>query len=223
MKKISALGIPFLIILAGCASQYSEKPLAIKHQYLEQKKIQAAAHWQAIAQNEAGLIAKKLEHSGTKVYVKRGGVGETAFSEAYEDFLTSALLASGQTVSLEKNRSQYEVSYDVQVVNHKDQDSLPLIKPGFFSALTATAYILDSALDRWSNPEVIAVPIAALADWKLHRSKFTSTPTTEVIITTKLKSGPILTSSSSSIYYLNTGDRRLYDSRQKGFNVVESL
>jgi len=221
MKIVSILLAVFSLLLAGCSSKYSAYPLAIKPEYSEQQKIQAAAHWNAIANNEAGLMLKKLASQSALVYVDGNSGGNSVFANAYAELLTSALVQSGTTVLLNSNRVTHTVYYDIQVVHHHNGRGPLPVKPGFLTALAATVFLIDST-ENWSHPSLVAVPLLAASEYALYKSKFDYTPVTEVIITTKLKNGNSLISSNSSIYYFNAKDSGHYkdDSQEEAFKVV---
>ena len=67
-KLLSALVITAMI--AGCATPYSEAPLATNFPSSKQPKLQAAAHWNAIAGDVAKQLADHLKDR-QPLYVNR--------------------------------------------------------------------------------------------------------------------------------------------------------
>lgn len=220
MKSCTYLFIAFTLFLTGCQSQYTAYPLAVKPEYGEQQKVQAAAHWKTIAYNEAALMLKKLASQPGSVYIDGSSGGDSAFANAYSELLTSALVQNGTAVQLSSSSATHTLYYDIQAVRHRGR-GLPPIKPGVLTALATAVFLIDSS-DNWGDQNLLVVPLVAAAEYLLYKNKFTNTPVTEVIITTKLKRGDSLVSSNSSIYYFNVKDSSHYkdSSQNKTFKVV---
>lgn len=215
MKK-SLITVATLVVAlsaSGCATQYSVKPHAVKPAYSEQTKIQAASHWRTMAENEAKQLSVKLNRSSASVFVREyvPKDADTPFRRAYANFITEAMLNQNVSIDLERTNANIALDYDVQVIVHKDQDSLPFLKPGYVSALVGSAYIIGVVDNQWSQPARLALGLAPLADYGLYTSRFTDEPVTEVIVTTRLSTSTKVIASSSNVYYFNSGDISLYE------------
>jgi len=180
--------------------------------------MQAAAHWNILAANEAKLISSKLAGSPViHISCKSSGcsdkgVNNSPFAEAYREFLTSHLVNNGASVAIQRESGAYNLEYHVQVVTHNDRDGLPA-KPGTLSATAAAAFGIYKAANDFSNPAQAVIPLAILGDLALYNAVETSTSNTEVLVTTKITQGNRVITSNSSVYYFNAGDANHYSNK----------
>jgi len=209
------------VFFVGCASKNLDYPRATTFPYSTQQKMQAAAHWNILAANEAKLISSKLSGSPLiHISCKSSGCGgnsvnNSPFAEAYREFLTSHLVNNGASVAIQKESGAYNLEYHVQVITHNDRDVLAP-RPGTLSATAAAAFGIYKATHDFSNPAQIVIPIAILGDLALYDAVETSTSNTEVLVTTKITKGNRVITSNSSVYYFNAGDASHYSKAAKG-------
>lgn len=212
MKKILAIAIlPALVM--GCASKNSEYPSATMHPYSTQQKMQAAEHWNVLAENEAKLITEKLPNSPL-IYISctsNSNCGErmadsTPFSEAYSQLLTTHLVNNGVMVAIDNEPDALMLEYQVQVVTHNDRANLPLLKPGALSAGAGAAYGIYHAVEHWSYPGLAAIPLVIGADVYNYNKEVTDASNSEVLVTTRVRDGNRIVVSDSRVYYFNAGD-----------------
>lgn len=219
MKKILAVTILSALII-GCASKNSEYPRATMHPYSKQQKMQAAEHWNVLAENEAKLIVEKLPDSPL-IYIScssNAGCGErtgriTPFSEAYTQLLTTHLVNSGAAVTISDEPNSLLLEYHVQVITHKDRGGLPVTKPGELTAGATAAYTIYQAAENWSKPGLVAVPIVIGTDLYRYHKEETSVSNSEVLVTTTIRDGNRILVSDSRVYYFNAGDASHYENR----------
>lgn len=216
MKKILAIALlPALVI--GCASKNSEYPRATMHPYSTQQKMQAAEHWNVLAENEAKLITEKLPNSPL-IYISctsNTNCGErmadsTPFSEAYSQLLTTHLVNNGVMVAIDNEPNALMLEYQVQVVTHNDRGNLRRTKPGELTAGAAAAYAIYQAAENWSNPGLVAVPLVIGADVYNYNRVETKASNSEVLVTTRVRDGNRIIVSDSRVYYFNAGDASHY-------------
>jgi len=213
------------VFFVGCASKNLDYPRATMHPYSAQQKMQAAAHWDLLAANEAKLISSKLSGSPLiHISCKSSGCGEgsannSPFAEAYREFLTSHLVNNGASVAIQRESGAYELEYHVQVVTHNDRDGLPW-KPGALSGTSALAFAIYKATHDFSNSAQIVLPLAILGDLALYNAVETSASNTEVLVTTKITKGNRVITSNSSVYYFNAGDEGHYRNAVKSIAVT---
>lgn len=201
-KLLSALVITAMI--AGCATPYSEAPLATNFPSSKQPKLRAAAHWNAIAGDVAKQLADHLKDR-QPLYVNRAQE-KTEFDRAFSNQLISALVAQGfmvqknatgaltvdidtQTVRFATNRPQYNYS-------------------GAATALTAGVWALHNA-----SPAGIATAGIVGADaYFWFRSEFAigETPQSEIIVTASVSNRDQYLSRNTSVYYVADADQSLY-------------
>jgi len=217
MKKLLLTAL-LSVFFVGCASKNLEYPRATTFPYSTQQKMQAAAHWNILAANEAKLISSKLAGSPV-IHIScqssgcsDKGVNNSPFAEAYREFLTSHLVNNGASVAIQKEPGAYSLEYHVQVVTHNDRGDLPP-RPGTLSATAAAAFGIYKATHDFSNSAQIIIPLAILGDLALYNAVEASTSNTEVLVTTKITQGNRVITSNSSVYYFNAGDANHYSNK----------
>jgi hypothetical protein len=200
----------FLPLFAGCATPYSEAPLATNFPTSKQQKLQAAAHWNVIA----GDVAKQIS-SGLKdkrpLFVNQSSV-KTAFDRAFTNDLISALVAEGYIV-MRSPAGALSVDVDTQAVlfaPNRPQYNYA----GLATAVTAGVWALrDVSLNTAGKVLGAGVAVAAGVDaYSWFRSEFATgeTPQTEIIVTTSVSDASRYLARSTSIYYVADTDRRMY-------------
>lgn len=100
MKILTRTGatIAGALMMAGCAAPYSEAPLATNFPTTSQEKLQAAAHWDAVATDLAKEILTALPTPLTgNLYVSARQ--ESPFTQAMKEQLTTAMVRSGYPVA----------------------------------------------------------------------------------------------------------------------------
>jgi len=203
LKKIVLLG-GCLGILSACAQlNTSQAPLATTYSTTKQQKMQAAHHWDVLAQHEARLVAASVKEWPLYIDDQKA---DTPFSQSFDNLLASRLL--GQGVLLRNSAmGSMVLSYETQVIHHKDQDTVR--KPvGFWTLLTAKIGVVAYAVDKWSSPAALLLPAAMAKD--AFSGNLTDGSTTEVIITTRVEKAGSIVHSSSNIYYINNADEDHY-------------
>lgn len=206
--RVNTLGAAFVAaaLLAGCATPYSEAPLATNFPTTKQEKVQAAAHWDIIAKDVANRIAARLpEKKPLHVVQKTGG---SAFDRAFSNMLISSLVANGQTV-VKQPADALSIEVDTQVVRFSAN------RPQYKHTGAASAL----ATGLWALNEVEATAAGALTAlvfagdaYTWFRSEFASgeTPQTEIIVTTSVSDGNRYLARSTSVYYAADTDKALY-------------
>ena len=215
-RLLSALAIAAMI--AGCATPYSEAPLATNFPTSKQPKLQAAAHWNAIAGDVAKQLADNMKDK-PPLYVKHGQE-LTEFDYAFSNQLISALVAQGFVV--QKN-ALGALAVDIETQTVRFAANRPQYKyAGAATALTAGVWALHNA-----TPAGIATAgiVGADAYFWFH-SEFSSgeTPQNEIIITTSVSDRDKYLSRNTNVYYVADADQSLYQhqtpSPMKTINLI---
>jgi hypothetical protein len=194
-------------IVAGCATPYSEAPLATNFPTTKQPKVQAASHWNTIAGDVASQITSKLTER-RPLYVAQP-TNKAEFDRAFANQLISALVAGGQTV-LKSPAGALTVEIDTQVVRFSP-DRPQYRHAGTASAITAGVWALH--VGEATAGAALATTVIAADAYAWFRSEFASgaTPQTEIIVTTSVSDNNQYLSRSTSIYYVADTDKSLYD------------
>ena len=214
--------------LLGC-SNFAEKndtaefPVATQFPQVYQGKLRAAAHWQAVADNEAELLSQKLPDIlvGFSTDPRHDSDNSSDFAIAYHHMLTNSLLENG--LAVKDGNGDFDLSYHIQVIEHdlRGQSQLPA---GFWSAATGVGFLIAHVADNWNNPELILVPIAVALDaynYFNSDSDWWRTINTEIVLTTAVRRDSRILYSNTSVYYFESSDRQLYD-RGKSFEVIST-
>lgn len=207
--RVHAFGavVALAAITAGCATPYSEVPLATNFPTAKQPKVQAAAHWNTIAGDVASQISAKLSER-RPLYVAQPAT-KSAFDRAFANQLISALVGGGHTV-LKSPAGALTVEVDTQVVSFSPN------RPQYRHAGTATALttgVWALHVGEATAGAALFATIAAADAFTWFRSEFATgeTPKTEIIVTTSVSDNNQYLSRNTSVYYVADSDRELYD------------
>ena len=162
-----ALALIGALLLAGCqhfaqGNRTADYPIGTQFPQIYQQQLQASAHWQLIAHNEAHLLVTRFDEAPSLRLNPRGGGGQSAFDRAYHDFLAEGLLNEGAL--LFDAGDDARVEYDIEVIDYSARSQLNL-PPGFISTTVLSAYIIGHAVEAWSNPAALLIPAAIGADF----------------------------------------------------------
>jgi hypothetical protein len=205
LRKVCLLGIGSTL-LAGCFGTHtSQAPIATTYPISEQQKMQAAHHWDVLAQHQAELLTQNELLKSQPLYIQ-GAAQPTPFSTAFDTLLTSQLVAKGAYVKTSPAQAA-RVSYKVQVVEHKDRGYIRAPE-GAVTALAAGVAVATVPFNNWAEPALALIPLAAATD--LFSGSWTSETNQEVLITTQVTLADQVVYSNSNIYYINPGDNAHY-------------
>ena len=196
-----------MAIVAGCATPYSEAPLATNFPTSKQPKLQAAAHWNVIARDVAQQVTAGLKAKPAlpALYVNQAA-NATDFDRAFANQLISALVAEGFVVQ-KSPAGALVVDIDTQSVRFS-ANRPQYNYAGAATALTAGVWALHQA-----NPAGIATAAIVGADaYMWFRSEFVTgaTPQMEILITISISDSRQYLARNTSVYYVADADSVLY-------------
>lgn len=195
---------------AGCATPYSEAPLATNFPTLKQPKLQTAAHWNVIAGDVSQQISTRLKEK-RPLFVNQALL-KTDFDKAFTNDLISALVAEGFTVR-KIPAGALSVDVDTQVVRFSPN------RPQYNHVGAATALMTgvwalrNISLDTVGEVLGAGVAVTAGADaYTWFHSEFATgeTPQMEIIVTTSVSDSSQYLARSTNIYYIADADSRMY-------------
>lgn len=195
------------LVLSGCFyTNAAQVPMAKTYPYSEQQRMQAAHHWQVLAEYEAKGILQQPHLRSTPLYLPEQ-IDHTSgeFARGYRSLLTSALVSGGAIVK-HRPGGTATVDFDVEVVNHTDRGFVRPY-PGTLT-LAALASGVSVLVAPSSNAALALIPPVVGAD--VTSGSWSAVGDEEVIITTEITDNERVLYSSSNIYYTNQGDRRHY-------------
>ena len=195
-------------LLGGCA-HYAEAPQPTRFPSQEQQQLQAASHWQLIAEDAASQLLKSLP-ADAPLYVLQNA-RQSPFEQAFTAQLIGILSASGHPVMKSMDRPG---TLQVEVSANPLRFSSGRQKPhaaGELTMLTGGLWVLRNLYSNVSPGAAMmggAVAVDA-ANW--FGSKYASSvPQSELIVTTSVSSAERYYAQSSSAYYTTDSDWGLY-------------
>lgn len=194
-----------IVLLSACSVNTSQQPIATTYPITDQQKMQAAHHWDVLAEHEAKLISESMSEYPSGLFIA-GEEGFSTFNQSFKNLLTSHLVKGGSIVKTSPSNAAI-VTYDVNVIHHKDQD-INRAPVGAWTMLAGGAVAVAHAAHRWSPPIKILIPGAVVAD--AFSGNWVARTNFEIIVTTKITTKDQITYSSSNIYYINGGDYDQY-------------
>ncbi len=208
MNRFLALSLcSGVIALAGCAAGTSQAPVPITYPRTEQHKMQAAHHWNVLAEYEAKRILDAVKDKSKPLYIEDAGAGASAFAMAYRNMLSEHLVTSGAVVVTKPMFGGATVNYFAQILRHNDRGYVAPA-PGTYTALGAGAVVVGAAAAEWQPAALAALPILVAGD--VLSGGYAEADPTEVIITTRVLEGNLVLMSDTDVFYYNSGDTDHY-------------
>lgn len=214
--------LPWALVLACtlCTGCGSAVPVTTTYSWQTQKKMQAARHWEILADDMAGQVKhylKKREDLSLPVYVvpQEG----SAFGKIFRELLVSELMDRDVAVSRNETNA-LKLEYSTQVLTHgaRTYQKFPL-KLTVLGTGVAVARKIDNIMneiDQMKAMTAIGLGVGAGLLSDLALSRYGGEPSqSEVIITTSLSKGDTLLIHQSDIYYINDPDVGHYLNKEK--------
>jgi hypothetical protein len=196
-------------LLVGCAS--SPIPVSANFPITVEPKVRSAGHWGMLSSDVAKQTLASLGKLGVNgnLYVALPA-NPTSFDRAFNNFLITDLVKSGQVVQQFPDRA-LEVSYQTQVVRHNSHR--PDFLPGRFTMITAGLYAAYG-LGLAPVGDKLAGGLAYAAGADYIASESSGGPThTELILTTTIAQGGRYLVRKTDIYYIEEADAGLLQYR----------
>lgn len=222
MKRVMLGLVAGSVLLGGCAAPYSEAPTATNVPTSNQLKLQAASHWQLIAQDAAGRLTASLDK--TPLYVHQHEQ-QSQFERAFIQQLISSLISAGYPVMRSPNHlgtRTVEVSAQALSFSPNRKKARTLI--GAPTALAAGLWAVGEAVTMAPGDALGAAALGGLAlteahQWFASEKASGPTPRTEIIVTTRVISPDRYVAQVSSAYYTTETDSGLYRSAREGMAI----
>lgn len=194
MLSKTASAIVTAAVLAGCAAPpYSPTPLATNFPSAEQHKLQAAAHWSAIAKHLEKRLVEEMRNAPKRPYFIHENPQATPFQRALTTQIISSLVSDGHIVS-RAPAGALRIDLDVQALTFSAERQQ--YRPTFTSNMIANGVWVASEQDPTAKSRSAFAPGA--------------TPRTELIITLSVSDQYRYYARATNAYYVADTDRGLY-------------
>ncbi len=188
-----------LVTLAACQSQL---PIAQSYDLTYQRKMQAAYHWQVLAEDVSSQVIARIAGRGlpTRIVIQPEG-SPTAFSQALEDMLITQFVERGLVVLSVPSDDAVVLTYDVQVLKH-DSGRFVREAPGTYAVLGAGVIALTSLVSDFSTGGLSWTVAGAAAAAELGAGSYAEVSNTEVIFNASLLRDSEYVTRYTDIYYV---------------------
>jgi hypothetical protein len=209
MSKRLIIILPFL--LTACLGRIPEP---VDYPFSQQQKMQAAYHWQVLADDVANRVNHELilnDYLKAAVFVRESCGNEdnpckpnvtSSFDEAFRDLLITRLVKLGVPVLVNAQEAGITVHYKVQLVYHRTT-RVPTMKPGLLTTHATLITVLRNI------PHELRT-IAAVASLDITNQNLVANGHYEVIITTSIAKNGNYFYRGSDLYYINDKDSYHY-------------
>lgn len=199
MLSKTASAILAAATLAGCASPpYTPAPLATNFPSSEQAKLQAAAHWSAIARHLEKRLVEEMKKGPQRPYFIHENPQATPFQRALTTQIISSLVSDGYVVS-RAPAGALRIDLDVQALTFSPERQQ--YRPSFTSNAISNGVWVASRQDPTARSRSAFAP--------------GETPRTELIITVSVSDQYRYYARSSNAYYVADSDRSLYGIKEE--------
>jgi len=219
MARKIAFALLAATALGGCRTPYSPAPLATNFPTAKQEKLQAAAHWTAIAGHlEQQLLAELKKAPQRPLYVA-SPANPSPFQQAMVSQLISSLVNDGYTVS-RSPAGALQIDLEIQAISFSP-DRKQAATVGVATAIATGVWVLAERIGdpvrkfgRFAGAAGIGAGIDA---YQWYNSEYASgpTPRTEIIITASVTDEQRYVARASNTYYVADSDRALYGNREE--------
>lgn len=216
-----------LATVGACATPYAEAPTPTNFPSSKQAKLQAGAHWNAIAADTAGTLTRSLslgrgclpaQPECDRLYVREPAV-PSPFAMAFRTSFVTALVNSGVSVVKNPGGANKIVDFEIQAVQFS-----PGRPNGEFISATVIYAGLWGLSGVWENasPGVAgALSVGALDAYRWLSSEMASgpTPQTEIIVTVSASDTHQYLGRATNVYYVADRDAALYSGPPALYNL----
>lgn len=201
--------VSILLLVLFLNTSCSRLPLPASYAFSEQQKMQAAHHWDILANDVANQINNQLiisDYVDKSVFVKSTCGSEatpceqgqtTQFNEGFRDLLITRLVNFGVPTSNDKQPTDIEVNYKVQVIYHATDRHT--VAPGMLT-------MISTAITVFRNAPYTLQTMAIGAGLDIANAAAPIVGHYEVIITTSMITDDKYLFRTSDIYYINDPD-----------------
>lgn len=227
MRMQFILGAAALALGACAPFPHTEAPLATNFDTTKQLKLQAAHHWQVIANSTADALAQSIAKGNVCIpgaSCPRLHVAQTTprsqFGRAFREQFISRLVSSGQNVTANATDAEIIVNIEGQAVRFSPSRR-QYLGVGKFTMMAAGLWGFHEINEHQvaDSPGGVVTAAAIIADvLEYNMSEFAKgpTPRTELVLTASAQRKGQFVARSTSVFYIADGDASLYCWRDGG-------
>ncbi|MCX7945611.1 MAG: hypothetical protein N2557_01365 [Hydrogenophilus sp.] len=210
------------LLAAGCATPYSEVPIAVNFPTSQQEKLQSAHHWRVIGQS----IAARLSHAiAADQGCRAAPMICPTVAVATSDRPSSFERALVHTITTELVTQGWKVQTEIpaEIVIRLDIHAQRFTSRPPDGKFTSWALLAGGLVALSDNPEIgiwhhfspgaaVLTGLAAADIWRIQTSQFASgaIPEIEVMVSASAVRDGVYLARTTDIYYLATDDLALY-------------
>ena len=200
-----------VLLVSGCSTL--DVPRADNYSATGQKKARAVHHWDVLADDVAGRIARKISDWPPDEYpIYIAQATDSSFNQGFRKLLITRLLDRGLYLSTEP--TEVVLTFDTQVVQHPTPVSNSVPLPG--TTLGAGIAVVRDAVTYAHSPTSFAAGwlatglVADIARLTTDGAAAGGPTRTEVLVTTSLEGGSRYLARTADVYYIAHHDALLY-------------
>lgn len=210
MKKVMAVLVTSSALLSGCTTPYSAAPVATNPASTEQLKLQAASHWQLIAEDTATQLIAALPQKRPMHVVQRAEA--SSFEKAFNNQLIGILTAAGYPVMRApdaRGTLQLEVSATPLQFS---RDRLQGKYAGGATTLTGGLWVLRNIYSNVSPGAGMMAGALTIDATNWLRSEYAAgpTPRTELLVNVSVYNNEQYYAHTNNAYYTSDDNWGLY-------------
>lgn len=195
------------LLLCGC----SQVPKPTSYEFTSQKKIQAASHWNVLAEDIGkgvlNVISRGAKSNPSIAFVLNNN---SPFCRSFRSFLGTYFVNSGIEIK-ETGNADYQLDWSVQAIKHEGKRISSDRFPGTNILVAVLGYGVYKIFDSGSaGAGIVGGGVALDALYELHKINKVTLPKNEVLINVSLIESNKYKYRSSNVYYLNDLDLNHY-------------
>lgn len=197
------------LFCAGCQAPFTPVPVAINFPHAKQEKLQAASHWQLIAEDTARQLIRSLPDD-RPLYVNQPAT-QSPFARVFSQQLISSLLSAGYPVHKRDSGGVLVVDVNAEPVRFSP-NRLQYRYVGTATTLTSGLWVLRNIYRNVSPGAAMVTAAVGLDAAQWYHAEFAKGPTPEIelVVNTSVSDRDRYYAQVSNAYYTVDPEWRLY-------------
>lgn len=208
-----------MLLSAGCTAPFTPVPVAVNFPHSKQEKLQAASHWQLIAEDTARQLIRSLPDA-RPLYVSQPAT-QSPFARVFSQQLITSLLSAGYPVYKRGNGSGVlVVEVNAEPVRFSP-NRVQYRYVGSATTLTSGLWVLRDIYRNISPGAAMVTAAVGLdaAEWLHTEFARGPTPEIELVVNTTVSDQYRYYAQVSSAYYTVDPEWQLYAPGWEGTNI----